>query len=410
MDTRNASFRLFIMCPLCDKSCDFWSLGSTCSAAKASYLFDNGGTVFFAIFMAFWATFFLEFWKRRQAELAYEWDVMDFEEEEEHPRARFEARVKMLAINPVTGIEEPHQPRHIYYSKICTACVAMAFMVGVVLAALVSVIVYRVAILALLNEENALRSTASYITSMTAAIIQLVIILLLNKVYEFMAVRLTEWECHRTQTEHEDSFTFKMFLFEFFNYNGSIFYIAFFKGRLTGYPGHYTRIGHEFRLDECSPSGCLIELTMQLAIIMVGKQILNNVIEIVLPRVKVWLRHRDNVDGDQATPELPRWEEDYDLAELPEHGLFYEYLEMVLQFGFVTLFVAAFPLAPLFALVNNILEMRVDSNKMVTQLRRPLAHRAEDIGIWSVLLHFDCEIEERPHHTGLTQVMGNYWQ
>jgi len=44
--------------------------------------------------------------------------------------------------------------------------------------------------------------------------------------------------------------------------------------------------------------------------------------------------------------------------------------------------VAAFPLAPLFALLNNIIEIRLDAYKMVTQSRRPLAERVEDIGAW----------------------------
>ena len=39
-------------------------------------------------------------------------------------------------------------------------------------------------------------------------------------------------------------------------------------------------------------------------------------------------------------------------------ALFDEYLEMVIQFGFVTIFVSAFPLAPFFALCNNIIEVR----------------------------------------------------
>ena len=54
----------------------------------------------------------------------------------------------------------------------------------------------------------------------------------------------------------------------------------------------------------------------------------------------------------------------------------------VLQYGFVTLFVAAFPLAPLFALLNNVGEIRLDAYKMVTQARRPLAERVQDIGAW----------------------------
>ncbi len=38
-------------------------------------------------------------------------------------------------------------------------------------------------------------------------------------------------EMPRTFTEFEDSFTFKMFLFQFVNFYGTIFYIAFFKGK-----------------------------------------------------------------------------------------------------------------------------------------------------------------------------------
>lgn len=52
----------------------------------------------------------------------------------------------------------------------------------------------------------------------------------------------------------------------------------------------------------------------------------------------------------------------------------------VIQYGFVTIFVAAFPLAPLFALVNNVIEVRLDAYKFVTQLRRPVALKASDIG------------------------------
>lgn len=46
----------------------------------------------------------------------------------------------------------------------------------------------------------------------------------------------------------------------------------------------------------------------------------------------------------------------------------------------VTLFVASFPLAPLFALLNNIIEIRLDAKKFVMELRRPIAAKAKDIG------------------------------
>lgn len=58
----------------------------------------------------------------------------------------------------------------------------------------------------------------------------------------------------------------------------------------------------------------------------------------------------------------------------------------VIQFGFVTLFVASFPLAPFLALVNNIIEIRVDAWKMTTQFQRILPEKARDIGAWQPIL------------------------
>lgn len=59
---------------------------------------------------------------------------------------------------------------------------------------------------------------------------------------------------------------------------------------------------------------------------------------------------------------------------------------LVLQYGFVTIFVAAFPLAPFFALLNNILEMRLDAKKLLTMYRRPVSQRVRDIGVWYRIL------------------------
>jgi anoctamin-1 len=77
-----------------------------------------------------------------------------------------------------------------------------------------------------------------------------------------------------------------------------------------------------------------------------------------------------------------QWAKDLKLLEWGDRSLFPEYLEMILQYGFVTIFVAAFPLAPLFALCNNVLEMRFDAKKLITYYRRPVGQRVKDIGIW----------------------------
>lgn len=62
------------------------------------------------------------------------------------------------------------------------------------------------------------------------------------------------------------------------------------------------------------------------------------------------------------------------------------HLSAVLQFGFITIFVAAFPLAPLFALLNNWVEIRLDAHKFACEYRRPVAERAQNIGVWFNIL------------------------
>ncbi|WAR09218.1 ANO5-like protein [Mya arenaria] len=375
------------MCPLCDGRCTYWRLTESCVYSRATYLFDNPATVAFACFMALWASFFHEFWKRKQAELEYEWDVADFEEEEETVRPEFENTVRRKRENPVNKKLEPYVPK---WSKCCrysTTLFILLFFFALVLMAIVGVILYRIIIAALLyhTDANMVKGRAGIISSATAACINLVIIVLLNFVYQKIAEGLTELEQHRTESEWEDAFTFKMFLFQFVNYYSSIIYISFFKGKFVGRPGDYNRSFFGYRQEECDPAGCLIELCIQLGIIMVGKQAFANFKEVILPKLVVWCKSR-SVLKDKEDKVYTHWEQDYNLADQPKLGLFDEYLEMVIQYGFVTIFVAAFPLAPFFALINNIIEIRLDAYKFVTQWKRPLAVRAQDIGIWFGIL------------------------
>jgi hypothetical protein len=107
------------------------------------------------------------------------------------------------------------------------------------------------------------------VTPAAAAVLNLVVITILNYIYSYLAAYLTNLEFLRSQTEYDESLTLKIYLFQFVNYYSSIFYIAFVKGKFVGYPAKYNRI-FNFRQEECSPGGCLMELCVQLAIIMIG--------------------------------------------------------------------------------------------------------------------------------------------
>ena len=89
-------------------------------------------------------------------------------------------------------------------------------------------------------------------------------------------------EMHRTQSDFDDSLIVKGFLFQFINLFSSIIYIGFIKGKFVGYPGNYSSfLG--LRPEECTNASCFVELATQLAVIMVGKQIIGNVQEILIP-------------------------------------------------------------------------------------------------------------------------------
>ncbi|XP_069821863.1 anoctamin-3 isoform X1 [Dendropsophus ebraccatus] len=381
-----------IMCPMCEKNCTLQRLNESCIYAKVTHLFDNGGTVFFAIFMAIWATVFLEFWKRRRAVLTYDWDLIDWEDEEEELRPQFEAKYsKLERVNPITGKPEPFQPFSDKLSRLMVSVSGIFFMISLVLTAVFAVVVYRLVAMEQFASLNwhFIKKYWQFATSGTGVCINFMIIMSLNVVYEKVAYLLTNLEHPRTESEWENSFALKMFLFQFVNLNSSIFYIAFFLGRFAGRPGKYNRLFERWRLEECHPSGCLIDLCLQMGVIMVLKQMWNNFMELGYPLLQNWWSRRKIKKGGQAVESkitLPQWEKDWNLQPMNAHGLMEEYLEMVIQFGFTTIFVAAFPLAPLLALLNNIIEIRLDAYKFVTQWRRPMPARATDIGIWYGIL------------------------
>uniref|UniRef100_A0A669DDM6 Anoctamin n=1 Tax=Oreochromis niloticus TaxID=8128 RepID=A0A669DDM6_ORENI len=368
-----------VMCPLCDQKCTYWRLNITCNSSWQSHLFDNVATVFFAIFMGIWVTLFLEFWKRRQARLEYEWDLVDFEEEQQQLQLRpeYETKCTNRKLNRITQEMEPYLPITSKCARICLSGISL------IIACIIGVIAYRLAVYA---SFASIMKNNTLATSVTASCINFVIIMILNLLYERVAIKITDMEIPKTHLEYENKLTVKMFLFQFVNYYSSCFYVAFFKGKFVGYPGNYTYMfgSSKLRNEECEPGGCLIELTTQLVIVMTGKQVWGNIQEALVPWLMNWWGSRKARSHPESL--YSRWEQDYDLQGFGQLGLFYEYLEMVIQFGFITLFVASFPLAPLLALINNIIEVRVDAWKLTTQFRRPVAAKAHSIGAWEEIL------------------------
>ena len=66
---------------------------------------------------------------------------------------------------------------------------------------------------------------------------------------------------------------------------------------------------------------------------------------------------------------------------------FDDFAELIIQFGYVTLFAVAFPLSPLFALVNNyFIERWLDRTKLLHWRSRPNLRGAQDMGTWMSII------------------------
>ncbi|XP_052868108.1 anoctamin-5-like [Anopheles cruzii] len=389
-----------IMCPQCDEHCDYWYLNTTCNISKLAHIFDNEMTIVFSIFMSIWATLYLEMWKRYSSKIQHRWGITEYCSLAEPPRPQYLARLKNIKktmFNIATGSQEPSPPfwTKKFPSFVCSYSVIFLFIL-LTIAAVFGIVVYRMSLMTSRNiyGDGGSVSGKLIIFPATTAVINLLVSTALTYAYQYVAVYMTNVEYRRTQTEYNESLNLKIYLFEFVNYYSSIFYIAFIKGKFPGYPAKYNRILH-LRQEECSPGGCLMELCIQLAIIMVGKQAIGAITEILIPFLVQKFKEFRSVLGIEAEGSdngerlicCNQWTKDFNLINWNDRSLFNEYLKMVIQYGFITIFVVAFPLGPFFALLNNVFETRLDAKKFLLYYKRAVPQRVRDLGIWYNIMH-----------------------
>ncbi|EGD83651.1 hypothetical protein PTSG_04257 [Salpingoeca rosetta] len=377
------------ICATCS-SCETWSLKDACQAYRYSYLIDNHATVAYAVFMCLWATLFLEFWKRRQIRAAWSWGVSDFQKLEPQ-RPEFQGT---LTFDQTTGLLHTFYPQskrvRQYIANAMLVASMLAFVVLVVLGLAVLRIILRDALYSSNPGGAAANQLNDLVTVFVSSLILVLIIVALNHVYNRLAVVLTDWENHERASDYEHALAIKVFAFQFVNNFCSMIYVAFFKGTFNDRPGQEARI-FGYAQDGCPEYGCLLELTILLGVVMIGRQAAGNIREIVVPNVFAFVNRRSARYTKRRSSYMQAavpWEAQSVMAGVGKLGLIQEYLELMIQFGFITLFVTAFPLAPLFALINNVTERHVDAIKKTRIHRRSFADATSSIGVWFDILNF----------------------
>ncbi|PRP82580.1 hypothetical protein PROFUN_04885 [Planoprotostelium fungivorum] len=410
------------------------------------YIHDNEIDIYTALYslgIALWSTVYLEFWKRKTNILAFDWSVDRLEEQERwaEPRPQFRGTIRL---SPITGRPELYYPANMRRLKylvtypIILLCVVLSAVFMLTCFALADYLQsvgnkqYFGGVLSFLNNYLGLLPTIVY-----SALVPV-----LNVAYTTLAVKLNDWENHRTESAHDNAQIIKLILFWFINSYLSLFYIAFVRADVAA-------------------------LRAQLASLLITSQVLWNLQEILTPYIKERVAIYQHIqkgkkeEGKKLESKFERVEnpekalrnsvnfgegklkleeEEVQTEEKEEVGirerikqinadpitsiasvalaeakkveelshiediqippaqlelqmsspgpLFDEYIKIVIQFGYVTLFGCVWPLAALMSVINNQVEIRSDIWKLITLTRRPVAKQAADIGSWYYVLEF----------------------
>ncbi|XP_060060838.1 anoctamin-10 isoform X1 [Erinaceus europaeus] len=319
---------------------------------------DYDRYVLLASFNLLWSTVILEVWKRGCASMTYRWGTLVMKRQFEEPRPGYHG---VLGVNAVTGREEPLYPS--YKRQLRVYLVSLPFVcLCLYLSLYVMMIYFRLEAWALgLHESSGSEWTG--VLLYVPGILYAVVIEVMNRLYRCAAEFLTSWENHRLESAYQNHLILKVLVFNFLNCFASLFYIAFVLG--------------DMKL-----------LRQSLATLLITSQILNQVVESLLPywlQRKYHVRMKRKMQALKADIDATLYEQVVLEKEMGTYlGTFDDYLELFLQFGYVSLFSCVYPLAAAFAVLNNFTEVNSDALKMCRVFKRPFSEPSSNIGVWQV--------------------------
>ncbi|EFA05509.2 Anoctamin-3-like Protein [Tribolium castaneum] len=364
--------------------CSDQSLQTACNVMKLAYIIDNPVTIIYVILCSFWGTIFWNMWQRRQAMLRLRWNLTGLKLDRTM-RRQFQESAKTRK-SSITGEIEYYVPPHKKVLSAVFSYVIIFLMITVFFLIVFLMVQYRFFLNKSLDYDET--NSANEIELFTSSVITTVIIMgidqctpFLMKTYSKIVHFLTFLRQPRTQTQYNQMYLHMTFILIFANHFSPLFYLAYIKGFLHAYPGDLSKFSmiRRIQMDFCKPSGCLVDLGMQLITLMVVKTAMKCFQDFVAHTFS----SSDTVIKD---PAVGQWERDYGKKQLTDSVINQLYTELVLQYSFITFFNASLPIIGLVALTHNLFKTQYDSYKFVKFYRRPSHERVADIQGWNHIL------------------------
>ena len=351
---------------------------------------DNAPYVpFFALFMVIWGFLFIKLWTRKTYEYAFNWDTL--------------SRVKKINYRPsfygiwsksiVTGEMELYYSsnkrklKYLFSFFITLIMLIIAFIVMIASLNLQGYVSchtrygldnpFHIKFLHNLSKSGELFDSNSIIMGKMPVIIHSIVIIILNQqIYSRIATKLTDWENHKTDEKYENALILKRFLFEAFDCYIALFYLAFFELDII-------RLRSE--LMALYTSNCIRRVLIETLIPFLKHKLIFFLYEYKILKKR---KNNNNNNNNNNLSLLKDKKESIIAQELKKDNLelFDDYLEMVIQYGYITLFASAFPFAPALSFITNIIEMKSDGFKVSFLVKKPQVKRVKSIGTWNTVL------------------------
>jgi len=341
---------------------------------------ENPYMLVYAVCMSIWASLVPQLWKRLEGTRRYEWDTLDFEEQETdtlafklHPET-----LKKKHVDECTDVMDEFYfdegsllpPR----GRKARVLVSILYIMGLcVVSGCISINIYALC--------QPLMSQGD--TTFGASIVGFLFTVqseALSVFFRYLLDARMHVENWRTETQQEDAMIMRSAVFKLFTAYFGIFFIAFAANRIPWAP-HL----------RCPGWQCMPVVQGTFSSMMVFSLTYRLLKDKVVPAVVKWAR-KNNPFGNEALKkkanlkvvQLPM-EAQLDMQKPREIVQFYE--EIVVQFGYIGMFGFCFPLVGFLALGMHFINLRAVAGTLLHTTQRPPYKCASDIGAWQDVLN-----------------------
>ncbi|KAI9788014.1 MAG: hypothetical protein M1816_007318 [Peltula sp. TS41687] len=355
----------------------------------------------YGIAICLWSVIFIEYWKKQEADLAIRWAT----------RGVSTIQAKRHGFQPEKEIKDPvtHETVQIFPAtkRFQRQLLQVPFTL-VTLLLLGSLIAICFGIEVFISEVYG-GPFKSVLVFLPTGLLTTLVPTLSTFLTQF-ATRLTDYENWETEDSYQAAMTQKIFVLNFITSYLPIFLTAFvyvpFGSLIVPYLDVFSLTVKPFAEDEkqlrAPKAGFEINparLRKQVIYFTVTAQVVNLAMEVIVPYIKrKGFRKMEETKSKRATkrgitnsanpPPVDHPEEAAFLqrvrneAELDTYDVTADLREMVLQFGYLSMFSVVWPLAAISFLINDWIEMRADAIKITVEMQRPIPWRADSIGPW----------------------------